>query len=169
MGVDLHNRHRRTAFQRPDRQRRDGIVAAQHDRNRAALADLPDRGNGVAGIAVDIAHIGDHISAIHEAQSEIGKGAAVIEVVVVEHAAEAERPFADRARRIGRAVMDLTHAIGHAERHADHGEIGGQRRQIADQRRAKKGCVRCFGRLDQHLQHFPEKWSPVSAKMRHIR
>ena len=40
--------------------------------------------------------------------------------------------------------MDLAHAVGHAKRYADHGEIGRQCRQIADQRRAKKGCVRCF-------------------------
>jgi hypothetical protein len=46
--------------------------------------------------------------------------------------------------------MGLAHPVGDAERYADDREIGVDCREIADQRSAQKGRVRCFGRLDQH-------------------
>ena len=90
MRIDLDDGYRRPVFQRPDRQGGDGIVAAEHDRNGATLAQLADCCDGVAGIAMDIAPNRDDIAAIQDAQSEIGKSAAEVEVVMIQHAAETE-------------------------------------------------------------------------------
>ena len=132
MGVDLHDVDRRLAVEGADAGDVDRMIAAEHDRQRAALEDLAHRqldvGDGSSAVSVWT------ISASPISTMRTGRRQIDDVVLMVIGAAMAEREqcrgLADRARaEAGAGAVLRAHVVGNAE-HRHVGVDRSQSRQI---------------------------------------
>ncbi len=123
VGVEVDDMERRLLGIGGETRRRDRVVAAQDDRQRAAFEDLADRGLGVGvafrGVGMDdvgVAQVDDPDLVDRQV------GDVVLEVVGAAVAeGEQRRGLADRARPEARAGAVLR---AHVERRAEHRDVG---------------------------------------------
>jgi hypothetical protein len=123
MGVDLHDGQRSAPLECAERRDRDGVVTAEHDRDRVGVEQCAHGCRDRGAVARRIRGISGHVATI---DGVVGPHATDIEVVVVgEPAVAGER----RAKGGGRAggMTRLSRVVGRCVVDAEHGDLAGLR------------------------------------------
>ena len=122
--VELQHVHRPVFRECAHAQRRNRIVAAEHDRDRAARQQRRDRGGHGRRVARDVERAGQ-VAAVDAGRVGIAEQRALqVEVVVRDLPPVAEAALAHAVRRVRRVAMQQRRAVRHAVRRAEHRERG---------------------------------------------
>src|SRR6185295_6770237 len=115
MLVDMDQRNGTSPLECPQNRDRNGVVAAQHDRQRTGCKDLAYGLFGATQMALHVQDVGTNVTAIHRADAAtVVERPAKIEVIALEAADDAIAGLAHRRRHTALIIGDVLEGIGGA-------------------------------------------------------
>src|SRR5262245_54687827 len=124
MLVDMDQRNRASPLESLENRDRNGMIAAQHDRERTGCKDLAYGLFGATQMTLHVQDVGTNVAAIHSADaSTIVEWPAKIEVIALEAADDAIAGLAHRRRHAALIVGNVLEGIGGAKGDTEKGDV----------------------------------------------
>ncbi len=143
MRVHMNKRDRAKAVEGAQYRRRNTVIAAHDDRQRARSEDLPHRCFYTLIVTARRREVGDHIAAIDKADivAFLQERTVDIEIVMAGRANHAVGRLTDCRGRVGLIIGEVSRRVRGAVGHPQHGDVGLQVIQVHREFGVQQGLV----------------------------